>query len=253
MLRGSVVDKSTGQPVKQFAVIPVDYRPSGKSEYVREQRSRLFPGRNGRFRIQLSPNGRSVDPDQEYGFKIEAVNYKPWLSDRYRLGQPVGPMAIQLEPQLWPTVRILNFYGEPAANVNVTIGSRANRISVRSYGRGPVTGGLNVVTDENGTAQIPPIDEPFTLMVYDDHGFAEENFANSDLVKDVRMREWASLKGQVFDVNEQPVANLQLIFNGIRIGLDGKQNVQDNTGATTDAEGRFEFPRLPPMRGLFGR
>ncbi len=250
MLSGSVVDDTTAETIDRFAVIPVDYRKSGNSEIAREQRSGLVSGRNGRFRLQLSPGGSGADTGLEYGFKIEAVNYKPWSSDRFRLGQPVGPQVIQLKPQLWPTVRILHVDGEPAVKANVTIGSRANRISVKGYRRRPVTGGLNVVTDVNGDVQIPPIDEPFTIMVYDNNGFAEENFANSDEVQDIRMRKWASLSGQVFDVNEQPVANLPLIFEGIRVGLDGKRNIQDHTGATTDSDGLFEFPRLPPIRGL---
>src|SRR5207253_7257319 len=101
-------------------------------------------------------------------------------------------------------------------------------------------------TDAAGRFAFPDTGEPWAVLAQADAGFALAEFpAGQHDAGTLRLRPWASVRGQFRD-GGQPVRGATILLQPIRLQSLSRPNINDMIQTITDADGRFEFPRVPP-------
>ena len=242
-MAGRVIDATTQQPVDNFLVVPLRYRTHRGAEYPVEDLTNVVVGRQGEFRIDSGRRIRSADT--KFGIKIEAVNYAPVFIDSASVA---NSDPVELTPQPWPSVQIVDPDGNPVTGCSVRVFSRTARMTLHNYEADDRPGRSPIKTDGEGRALVPPSETPFSVIVIDRAGYAEVGLSPDDTEKKIPLQKWALLEGQVSDAGGQTSDN-RIIFEGIRVGHGPVTIVQDLTSTDIDEQGRFRFERLPPILG----
>jgi hypothetical protein len=104
----------------------------------------------------------------------------------------------------------------------------------------------NLKVGPDGRLLIPPQDNSFLLIAVDDQGFAQATSEELAAKPEITLKAWARLEGMVRDAKPVPNAKVDVYparSNGPRWGF---LNFQEQT--ETDADGKFDFPKLKPGR-----
>jgi hypothetical protein len=103
------------------------------------------------------------------------------------------------------------------------------------------------VTDAAGRFTFPNPGEPCAVIAQADAGFALVPLPLEQLeAGTLRLRPWASIHGQFRD-GGRLVPGARLILQPIRGRTRGEPDIYDDLQVVTNADGRFEFPRVPPV------
>jgi beta-lactamase regulating signal transducer with metallopeptidase domain/uncharacterized GH25 family protein len=232
-LSGQVRDKATGEPLESFKVTTGNQQSTFQGAYW-DKRS-ATRGSNGLFTVYL--NQKFNQPL----LKIEADGYLPraigvLLESRtnlnFTLEKGAGPSGVVLLPD-----------GKPAQGVSVALlSARQQDIRLTAEGRlRPIRNkDAILLTDPEGAFSFAPELEMETVVVAANAGFKRATVA--ELAKNPRLtlEPWATLNGVLYR-GSKPGTNetLDLGFaNGALHFLE--------IHATTDAQGRFEYDRVPP-------
>ena len=241
-IAGDVYAKETGQPIDAFTVQSLRYSDLERFPERFSEDSDRAEGRNGTFLSTPYLEGN-------YRFKVEAVGYKPFITEMYETGDDVPRLKIYLEKEAWVAGKVVDAGGAPVSEVQVLVASKAKTRSLRKYRFYSYQGHFEQ-SDDQGTFQIPPSTEPRTLVFMHDDGYAEVVLHPNEGLQDIVLQPWVSVSGTVYDQDGKPASGVRVAFEGTRYHFDHGFHIQDMTVAVSDNNGRYHLRRLPPIVGV---
>jgi thiol-disulfide isomerase/thioredoxin len=240
---GFVVDAETSQPLPAF------YVTSGTVDRERpgfdwaETNRQLFT--KGAFKVVL--NKERLAP----AVLIEADGYLPQCSGpirgletnmNFRLKKGNGPGGVVLTPD-----------GRPAAGRTVYFSRLKDLVFLEGPSLTPKKASARVrstVTDGAGRFSFAPDLDGFGVMVADDTGFAETRVGDLKSSSEIRLQPWARVEGTL-RIGTRPAPNetvrLATAFAPCAYYPRPVPPYSISVETTTDNEGRFFFPRVPPV------
>jgi peroxiredoxin len=240
---GIVLDAETGQPLPAFYLTPGtldrDRTSFDWAEQSRQLRTR------GAFIINLTKE--KLPP----AVLIEANGYLPQCSGPIRgletnlvfhLKKGGGPSGVVLTPE-----------GLPAAGRTVYLSRLKDFVFLEGTNLTPKkvsSRTRSTITDQAGHFSFAPGLDDFGVMVADDAGFAEVRVEALKSSPQVRLQPWARLEGTL-KIGTQPASNetvrLANAFAQFAYYPRPLPPYSIAVATTTDTEGRFVFPRVPPV------
>ncbi|KAA5542688.1 redoxin family protein [Roseiconus nitratireducens] len=240
---GLVTDKTTGEPIADFQVMPVIvFRPN----FFSTRYADVKQGAQGRYELPLTG---SADPNDRYRVRFEAEGYRSIISE-----ESFGPLDgratlnAQLERAPARKGRVLDAKGTPVANASVLEGTPT---WVPNTSNGEPSGFRERIgeTDSDGRFELGATTEPVRLRVLHEAGFVEKLLQpEDDSVGELKLQPWAKVSGRLMR-DGKPVGNQSIYFSAlVNRGL-GEPRFQDSYHAQTGPDGTFSFERLPPVTG----
>ncbi|MEA2735886.1 MAG: hypothetical protein QOE14_2337, partial [Humisphaera sp.] len=149
----------------------------------------------------------------------------------------------QAGPSISGTVRGPD--GQPLANAQIVVGMPSRR--AYAYDPGP-RARVDGLTDAAGKFSVAkPPEPPYMLIIRADAGYAELSWKQLESTgTDIKLRPWGRIEGIAKQGNQSlPKATIRLwrVQNG---DDPGERLVHHETETTTDASGKFVFPRVAP-------
>jgi hypothetical protein len=240
---GSVVDAETRQPLPDF------YMTTGTQDRERtgfewSETNRMLLT-HGTFTVILAKERQAP------AVLIEADGYLPQCSGPIRgletnltflLKKGSGPAGVVLTPD-----------GRPAAGRTVYF----SRLKDLVYLEGPKltpkkkasSRVRSTITDDAGRFSFAPDLDAFGVVVADDAGFAEVRVEDLKSSPEIRLQPWARVEGTL-KIGTEPASNetvrLARAFAPYAYYPRPMPPFAISVETTTDAAGRFVFPRVPP-------
>jgi RNA polymerase sigma factor (sigma-70 family) len=234
-ITGRVTDAVTGKPIPTFTVIPLDVF---RKDWLVAERFNAVPGKDGRL------DYLATRTDIPLRLRIEAPGYRTQDGPEFRVCDSTSrTQHFRLRPSEPVAGVVLDSAGKPVANAEVLL---ATPTEVARLGTN--RSNHKTFTSEAGRFTFPDPGEPFLVVTQSDAGFALAEFpAGRHDAGTLRLRPWASIRGQFRD-GGRPVRGATVCLNPIRLdSLDRPRIDTVMMQVVTDADGRFEFPRVPPI------
>jgi thiol-disulfide isomerase/thioredoxin len=228
-LTGKVVDAETGQPLKDFLVIPVDVF---RKDWLCAERGNAIAGKDGRLNFLASRT------DIPLRLRVEAVGYRTQDGPEFRVGDDTPRTQDFRMVRSAPVAGVvLGVDGKLAAGVSVMLATPTQDANLwDNYGNQLST------TDAAGRFAFPDPGEPWTVVARSDAGFARAEQGQADVV---RLQPWASVTGRFSD-GGKPVKGAEVFLSMNTVSGPGHLQFHTQKRAATDADGRFAFPQVPP-------
>lgn len=241
MISGRVTDSATGKPVRKFNVIPVtEFRPNFLTTTFREQ----MPGRDGAYEFKMPVNS---EREYHYRVRVEAAGYRSAIGgQKFARGDGKVTQDFSLEPVTAALGKVVDEDGNPAANAAVIEGSPSIIPHVSNNRLGWSERQLK--TSGDGSFKLAASSEPVRIRVIHKAGFAEKLWEPGGAVGTIELQPWARVAGRLLH-DGMPIADEVIHFYPVIRRQLGEARFQDSYYTKTDADGRFEFPQLPPIAG----
>jgi len=232
-ITGRVTDAVTGKPIPQFTVIPVDV--FGK-DHLSAERFNGKVGKDGRLDF------RAERADIPLRVRIEAPGYRVQDGPEFRLGDDAArKQDFRLQPSPPRTGTVVDEGGKPVAGAAVLMATPTEQINLDSDMDGHVAH-----TDAAGRFEFPDPGTAWSLVVRTEAGTAFADLAADKAdAGTITLRRWAAVKGRFVD-GGKPVRGATVFVHPVRAESGDGPRVYAVQQGTTDANGRFEFPRVPP-------
>jgi RNA polymerase sigma factor (sigma-70 family) len=231
---GRVTDAVTGKAIPSFAVIPVDVF---RKDFLHAERFNAVPGSEGRLSYVATRT------DIPLRLRIEAAGYRTQVGPEFRVGDDgTRTQDFRLQPGPPITGVVQDADGRPVAKASVFLATPIQNVSLSE----DETANQRTFTDAAGRFTFPDPGEPWAVVARADAGFASVEFASGQHnAGTLRLRRWASVRGQFRD-GGQPVRGATVLLQPIRVDRLDRPRIDATLQVRTGADGRFEFPRVPP-------
>ena len=242
-LTGAVTDAATGKPIAAFNVIP------GYGS-LREYNLHHWHAQHctdGALDVLIDRRFEKETGNHYILVRVEADGYAPSVAE---LATDVQDLRLDLK--LRPAKDILGTVvtprGVPAVGAIVFRGTKTSgvvlendRPALPDDQRAPMS-----KTDEIGRFMCRPTDGPFRLVAIHDNGYADVMSDSFSPDKPIKLRPWGRIEGVVMR-GAEPLADAEIVLEAeLAVNRDGRPNVWRTSKATSDANGRFVFPRVAP-------
>lgn len=231
---GTVTDAATGKPIPAFTVIPVDVFRNGG--LLHAERYNGVAGKDGRL------DYLAERPDIPQRLRIEAPGYRTQDGSEFRIGDDPGrKQDFRLQPSPPRIGVVVDAAGKPVPKVEVLVATPTEPARTTDGDDNHRT-----FTDAAGRFEFPDPGEPWAVVAQTDAGmvFAEFPADRAD-AGTLKLRPWGAVRGTLRD-GGKPVAGATVFVYPIRLDDLSRPRVRDTLQTTTDADGRFECPRVPP-------
>jgi len=253
-IKGTVTDASTGKPVPQFRIVCGWPEQDVLEGGTRPRWSTLerfwisFDG--GTFRHTLEEPVIAVVPNPGYVFKFEAEGYAPSISRTIALDEGEVQLTVKLQPGQNTAITVLMPDGRPAANAQMGLVSAGVQLRLLPSGfdrRSLASVGSVLSADAKGRVSLPPDEAIQNIVAVHDQGYAAATSAGLRAEPTLRLQSWGRVEGTYW-AGGQPAAGRELQPGFI--GSDASSISFDFEAyrVTTDAQGRFTFAKVPPVR-----
>jgi len=236
-INGKVTDAATGRPILRFTAMPVIEHEGGR---MFTERNHIKNSSDGTFSVQ------SDRPDTALRVRIEAEGYRSTISDAVRSGISGLTLDVRLEPAAPLQGRILDPEGKPVKNARVYLATRSQVVYSPDQDQGMLN--QRLLTGEDGKFAFPAQCEHYAIVVIHDDGYAEVAGAPDHQPDDVTLQRWARVQGSLLQAGK-PVPSVWISFEPLRLLGGERPHVQHHHAVQTDRDGRFVFPRVPPVKG----
>jgi uncharacterized GH25 family protein/thiol-disulfide isomerase/thioredoxin len=230
---GRVIDAATGQPIPAFTIIPIDVF---RKDWLHAERDNAVRGKDGRL------DYLATRTDIPLRLRIEASGYRTQDGPQFRVGDDAArTQDFSLQPSPPISGVIEDASGQPAIEAEVLLATPTQPAELGSDG-----GNHKTTTDAMGRFAFPDPGEPFAVLARTKTGFAlAELPAGQHNVGPLRAKPWASVRGQFRD-GGRLIRGATVLLQPVRIDSLDRPRINATLQAVTDADGRFELPRVPP-------
>jgi len=232
---GNVTDAVTGKPIPAFTVVPLDVF---RKDWLCAERYNAVTGKDGHF------DYLATRTDNPLRLRVEAMGYRTQDGPEFRVGDDGSrTQDFRLQPSTPIVGKVLDAEGKPAGNAEVLVATPTEQINLKGD-----FGNHRVSPDSSGHFEFPDPNERFTVVATADAGFGLADFrADQHDVGELRLRPWASIRGQLHD-GGKPVKGATILLDLVRLNSLDRPRVDANRlQVTTDANGRFVLSRVPPV------
>ena len=253
VISGAVTDATTGRPIPQFRIIcgtPYFGSPFGtNASFAPSPMSEdWFKFGNGKFQLAMKNFLDHTGDVQERGFliKFEADGYAPCVSRLIRCEEGDVQLDAALPPAKSVKVTVLNPNGRPAANADVGLVAEGTPLTITAERLQANIGSGLLQTDSEGAFLLPPDASIERVIAMNAQGFAAASPSALSGEPTLQLQPFGRLEGHWLVRNQPaPQKRLMLYFEWpgttASLSLDGKA-----FSATTDDQGHFVFPKVPP-------
>ncbi|HEY7312793.1 MAG TPA: sigma-70 family RNA polymerase sigma factor [Gemmataceae bacterium] len=241
-ITGRVTDATTGKPIPAFTVIQLDVF---RKDWFVAERNNAVAGQNGRLDF------RPRRTDIPLRLRVEAPGYRTQDGPEFRVGDDTSrTQDFRLQPSAPVAGVVRDANGQPVAKAEVLLATPTGEVQLSSQG---LDNNHKTFTDAGGRFAFPDPGEPFLVVAQADAGFALAEFAGGQHdAGTLRLRPWASIRGR-FREGGKPVRGATILLDLIRIdALDRPRIHTVMLQTVTDADGRFELSRVPPVPVIVG-
>jgi uncharacterized GH25 family protein len=234
-ITGRVTDETTGKPIPSFTVIQLDVF---RKDWHFAERSHAIACKNGRLDYLADRT------DIPLRLRVEAPGYRTQDGPEFHVGDDkFRTQDFRLQPSLPITGIVHDATGKPVVKTEVLLATPTEEIELQTEMANHKT-----FTDAAGRFAFPDPGEPFLVVAQSDAGFVLAEFAAGQHdAGTLKLQPWASIRGQFRD-GGQPVRGATIFLNLIRIDTLDRPRVNTTRLQTvTGSDGRFEFPRVPPV------
>jgi beta-lactamase regulating signal transducer with metallopeptidase domain/thiol-disulfide isomerase/thioredoxin len=240
---GRVTNATTGKPIERFLAMPVIvFRP----DFYHTRTTDAKVGQGGQYELPLTG---SADPNDRYRVRFDADGYRSVVSE-----ESFGPLDgratldVALQPAPARRGRVVDADGGPVESATVLQAS-PTEVPDTSNGKPDSHDARPISTDAQGNFQLRATTEPVRVRVYHDLGFAEKALApGEEAVGMLKLEPWATVSGRLIQAG-RPVAGQSIYFYPLVSRGLTEARFHDSFYAKTDADGNFEFDRIPPISG----
>jgi beta-lactamase regulating signal transducer with metallopeptidase domain/protocatechuate 3,4-dioxygenase beta subunit/thiol-disulfide isomerase/thioredoxin len=231
---GLVTDAESKQAIPLFTIIPVDvFRP----DWLNAERGNAKTGKDGKL------DYLATRTDIPLRLRIEAPGYRTQTGPEFRVGDD-SPRTqdFALQPSKPVSGQVTDTSGKPVAKADVLLATPTAGAEMKPDAWGNYTS----TTDANGRFAFADPGEPFTLIAQADAGVVMADFPlESHDVGTLRLQPWASIRGR-FREGDKPVPHVSIFAQPVRLDNLTLPKVEARLDADTDAQGKFQFLRVPP-------
>jgi RNA polymerase sigma factor (sigma-70 family) len=244
VVSGTVTDATSNQSLPRFRMTVGWPDASGAPRWSTLDRFHVnFQGGTFRHAMEEAVVGGIANPG--YLFKFEAEDYAPFVSRHVAHDEGEVTLDVRLEPSKAIQVTVLGPNHRPLPDADVGLVTEGVQMTLLP-GRLDRRNLTPQVTDAQGQFRWSPDPAVIRVLVLHPVGFAM--VLPADLAKDptVRLLPWARIEGVVWR-GGRPASNVEftLAFPGLprnAVAFDFNAYL-----STSDAEGRFTFPVVPPV------
>ena len=256
MLQGTVTDADSGESIPSFRLVlgwPSLDRSSGKTHIEVSGIDRFSPTfSGGRFRHALEELIMQGMADPKLMIRFEADGYQPFISRTIRYDEGVVTLDISLERTETLEVTVVDSAGRPAPGASIGLVTPGAHLFLGSDGLDQPDGdGMRVIlrADEQGRVKLqkdPTVERIVATGSRGTLGFSETSWARVKADAVLPLVPWGRIRGRV----QGNVGALEGKFIGLSGQPEGSAGLTLNIATQTDAEGRFEFSKVPagPIR-----
>ena len=240
-ISGKVMDAATGLPIEKVTAMPV-LDLSSQSLIVERQRKKAFTG--GTYEIQ------GDRADIAYRVRIEADGYRSAMSEAVRAGVPAPTYDFRLEPAAPLQGRVIDAGGRPLQGARVFLSTTSQHLDIvqENDNENALPSNQSVLTDERGVFSFPAQYESYKVIAMHKEGYAELNREPNQQPGELTLKAWAKIEGKLLKAGH-PVPSAAIWFTPIRLEIVGvSPYIHDIFAVKTDRDGRFVFPRVPPLK-----
>jgi len=244
VVSGTVTDASSNQPMPRFRMTVGWPDSSGAPRWSTLDRFHLnFEG--GTFRHAMEEAAIVGIANPGYLFKFEADNYAPFVSRRVTHDEGEVTLEVRLEPTLTVQVTVLGPDNRPLPDADVGLATQGNQLTLLP-GRLDRRNSVPQVTDAQGQFRWSADAAVIRVLVLHPVGFAM--VLPADLSKDptVRLQPWSRIEGVVWR-GGRPAADVQFMLAIPELPRNAVAFDFNAYRPTSDSEGRFTFPMVPPV------
>ena len=250
--QATVLDRETGRPIPEFSIRLAAARRPGEqfiwqSSWNMDREAKKAPG---------SFDYTTSKPAHRYLLRVQAEGYLPEDSEPYPTdgSTHVLPFRLVKADPIRGTVR--NPDGSPARGgfVYVVPPHRDGWIDYLDLRNDEIpedarSGTLHAAIDGDGRFVLPAQKENVALLALTDAGQALVDLREVRGEASLQLRPWARISGTVM-IGGKPAANMRLeSYDPDEAGpAEDEPRLVRRHFAVTDAQGRFEFPRVMPGR-----
>jgi beta-lactamase regulating signal transducer with metallopeptidase domain/thiol-disulfide isomerase/thioredoxin len=238
-IAGKVTD-GAGRPIQGVTAIPVlEFRPG----HLLAERNRAKGPFAGTYALEVDRT------DVAYRVRIEAPGYRSAMSETARAGMSSPTFDFRLEPAPPIEGRLVDSGGRPIKDASVYLATSSQNLNDWPEGeeRGAVPNSQKVLTDRQGRFAFPAQFERYAIVVVHDRGYAEVHLEPGQQPGELALKAWAQVEGRLVHAG-QPVPAAWITCAPLRILNESLPHIQDGFSVKTDRDGRFVFPRVPPVK-----
>jgi beta-lactamase regulating signal transducer with metallopeptidase domain/thiol-disulfide isomerase/thioredoxin/uncharacterized GH25 family protein len=238
-ISGKVTDATTGRRIENVTAIPVN--DSGPARlFVERQHKKTFSG--GTYEIQGDRT------DVAYRVRIEADGYRSAMSEAVRAGAPAPTFDFRLEPTAASRGQVIDTRGRPVNGARVYLATTSQMLGIEQGNENAWPSNQKVLTDGKGMFSLPAQFEQYTVIAIHDEGYAELSREPNQPPGELTLKAWAKVEGRLLKAG-QPVPSVWIFFSPMRLEIPGvSPHIQDDFSVQTERDGRFVFPRVPPLK-----
>ncbi len=238
---GTVVDDQSGAAVTGYTITPINFY-SGRSRGIAQRMQKRTFETN---KFDLGDVNR-IDDGRQFAYRIDAVGYQSFTTQKFTSDSPSKPIEIRLKPSEIRFVKFVDQQGNPVKDVRTWVVDPYESLlfgRFADYLRNYQNPDLSR-SDGKVFYGTPVTNHAIVGMTKE--GYAEKYLAANEKAGTLTLQPWARLKGGLFQAGK-PVAGATIVAAPIRNLGGDNPHVQDIFMTKTDASGRFEFDRLPPV------
>jgi thiol-disulfide isomerase/thioredoxin/uncharacterized GH25 family protein len=236
-ISGRVTDLA-GHKVKGVTAIPVlEFSPGN----LHAERDRAQGPFDGTYAIEAERT------DVSYRVRIEARGYRTVMSDAARAGMPDPTFDFRLEAAPPLEGRVIDSSGQPVKDARVYLATHSQTLNNWPNDTNRTSDSQKVLTSGQGRFSFPAQFERYAVVAVHDRGYAEVPREPSEQPGDLTLKSWARIEGRLIHAG-QPVPLAWINFVPVRLRTESLPHIQDQFAVKTDRDGRFAFPRVPPVK-----
>lgn len=249
---GTVLDAASGEPVRRFRIVtgwPTPNLATGATNANWSTIDRFWLSfEGGRFRHVFEESVLGGVENPAFVFKFEAEGYAPFVTRVVNADEGEAQFDVRLRAAAATDVTVLLPDGQPAVKADIGLVSPGAGLVLISGGLSHINlqyVGSLLTTDGQGQFRLPPDDAVARVIAAHTGGFAETTPAVLAAEPVIRLQAWGRLEGTYLS-RGQPAAGQVL---RLRYGLEDLHMVELDPSVfqvTTDRDGHFVFPQVPP-------
>jgi beta-lactamase regulating signal transducer with metallopeptidase domain/thiol-disulfide isomerase/thioredoxin len=236
-ISGKVTDKA-GRPINGVTAIPViEFRPG----HLLVERNHSKVPSDGTYTIEADRT------DVSYRVRIEASGYRSAMSDAAKAGMPDPTFDFRMEVAPPLEGRLVDAGGQPVSDARVYLATHSQNLNDWPNDLSVGSRSEKVISDGQGRFSFPAQFERYAVVAVHDRGYAEVHLEPSQQPGELTLKNWARIEGRLLHAG-QPVPAAWISFAPIRLLNGAFPHIQDQFAVKSDRDGRFQFPRVPPVK-----